>query len=117
MSSGTPRNRVAGANAAAAGGSSASKLRFSHTTSAPSVSGETDALSWQGVAREWLLGWWRIILVQEADLYFWIALLLLTGHVKALCLVILISQVGSVVVRFAMHVVAFSKRPIAEPPP
>jgi phosphatidylglycerophosphate synthase len=42
---------------------------------AAALAGGGAALSWPEIAREWACGWTRVLRFQEADLYFWMSLL------------------------------------------
>jgi len=56
------------------------------------LAGGAKVPSWGAILREWLLGWPRIVLFQEADLYFWVALGALLGRWEWLCYGLLVTQ-------------------------
>lgn len=55
--------------------------------------------------REWLSGFPRLLLFNEADLYLWISVGALTGRWAELCLLLLVSQAVAVLALGARHLV------------
>jgi phosphatidylglycerophosphate synthase len=69
---------------------------------APPLDGAAAVPSWRAIGREWLLGWLKLPLFLEADLYLWIGVLGLAGQWRALCVLLAVTQ-GAALVVFVAH--------------
>jgi phosphatidylglycerophosphate synthase len=64
---------------------------------APRLDGGAEVPSWRMIRREWLLGWRKLPLFLEADLYLWIGLFGLAGRWRELCVLLAVTQLAALV--------------------